>query len=295
MNQPSPQPTEVEPGRSLYAHDLERRLLDGVAVGPGDIVLELASGFGALCLRLAGRVRPGGRTICSEIRPRRVAAMEDLIKRGGAEDIKVRTLDMLRLDLADSSVDGILCRWGLMFAVPPEGALSEAFRVLRPRRRLAVAVWAEPALNPWITLVDAAIQDAGLQVPDDRRGPGRMFSLGAPGKLTSLLRTAGFEDVTVNEVDLAWEYPSFEAYWEEEVLIPGPFEAFFDSLQQVQLGAVRDRLRSLLGPYALETDGYRVPGVTLVATGRRPTAGAPGREIDRAPGEMATHPGALSD
>jgi SAM-dependent methyltransferase len=291
MNQPWQQPTEVEPGRSLYAHDLERRLLDGIAVGPGDTVLELAAGFGALCLRLAGRVRPGGRTICSDIRPERVAAMEDLIRRDGAEDIEVRTLDMLRLDLANSSVDGILCRWGLMFALPPERAVSEAIRVLRPRRRLAVAVWAEPALNPWITLVDAAIQDAGLQVPDDRRGPGRMFSLGAPGKLASLLRAAGFEDVTVDGVDLTWEYRSFEAYWEEEVLIPGPFEAFFDSLQQVQLGAVRDRLRSLLGPYALETGGYRVPGVTLVASGRRPTAGAPGR----ARGEMATLPRALSD
>ena len=291
MNQPWQQPTEVEPGRSLYAHDLERRLLDGIAVGPGDTVLELAAGFGALCLRLAGRVRPGGRTICSDIRPERVAAMEDLIRRDGAEDIEVRTLDMLRLDLANSSVDGILCRWGLMFALPPEGAVSEAIRVLRPRRRLAVAVWAEPALNPWITLVDAAIQDAGLQVPDDRRGPGRMFSLGAPGKLASLLRAAGFEDVTVDGVDLTWEYRSFEAYWEEEVLLPGPFEAFFDSLQQVQLGAVRDRLRSLLGPYALETGGYRVPGVTLVASGRRPTAGAPGR----ARGEMATLPRALSD
>lgn len=275
MNQPSPQPTEVEPGRSLYAHDLERRLLDGVAVGPGDTVLEVAAGFGALCLRLADRVRPGGRTICSDIRPERVAAMEDLIRRDGTEDIEVRTLDMLRLDLADSSVDGILCRWGLMFALPPEEAVSEAFRVLRPRRRLAIAAWAEPALNPWITLVDAAIQDAGLQLPDDRRGPGRMFSLGAPGKIAGLLRTAGFEDVTVNEVDLAWEYASFDGYWEEEVLIPGPFEAFFDGLQPVQLGAVRGRLRSLLGPYALENGGYRVPGVSLVATGRRPTASVP--------------------
>ena len=280
MNQPSPQPTEVEPGRSLYAHDLERRLLDGVAVGPGDTVLEVAAGFGALCLRLAGRARPGGRTICSDIRPERVAAMEDLIKRSGAEGIEVRRLDMLRLDLADSSVDGILCRWGLMFALPPETALGEAFRALRPGCSLAVAVWAEAAMNPWITLVDSAIQDAGLQLPDDRRGPGRMFSLGAPGKIAGLLRTAGFEDVTVDEVDLAWEYASFDGYWEEEALIPGPFEAFFDGLQPVQLGAVRDRLRSLLGRYALETGGYRVPGVSLVATGRRPTDGAPGHEID---------------
>src|SRR3712207_3915109 len=76
MNQPAPKPTEVEPGRSLYAHDLERRLLDGLAVGSGDTVVELAAGFGALCLRLAARVRPSGRTICSDIKPERVAAME---------------------------------------------------------------------------------------------------------------------------------------------------------------------------------------------------------------------------
>ena len=265
-----PQPSEVEPGRSLFAHDLERRLLDGVGVGPGDTALEVASGFGALCLRLASRVRPGGTTICSDVRPERVAAMAELIKEVGIEDIEVRRLDMLRIDLPDESVDGILCRWGLMFALPAETALREAFRVLRPRRSLAVAAWAEADLNPWITLVDAAIQAVGLQVPDDRRAPGKMFSLGAPGKLAGLVRTVGFEEVTVSEVDLTWEYASFEEYWEEEARIAGPFEAFFDRLHPVELSAVQDRLRNLLDSYSLDTGGYRVPGVTLLVTGRRP-------------------------
>lgn len=271
MDTQATEPSEVEPLRSLFASDLERLLLDGVDVHPGDTVLELASGMGALCVRLANRVRPGGRTICSDIRPERVAAVQELVAGTAARDIDVRQLDMLRLQLPDASVDGILCRWGLMYAVPEAEALREAIRVLRPGRRLVVAVWAEAAVNPWISLIDAAILDAGLEVPDDRQATGRMFSLGRPGTLDRLISDAGFDSVKVVEVPLSWAYASFEAFWDEEGLIAGPFEQFFGALERVQLRDVQDRLRAALAAHTAKGGGYRIPGVTLVASGRRPS------------------------
>lgn len=263
-------PSEVEAGRRLFGHDLERRLLDGLAVGPGETVLELASGSGALCLRLAELVRPGGRTICSDLRPERVGSTSRRVAAAGTGDVDVRILDMLGLDLPDASVDGVLCRWGFMFPVPAARAFQEALRVLRPGRHLVLAVWADPRRNPWITLVDEAVLATGHDLPADRREPGRMFSLADPGRLEALLRGAGFETISVDEVGLAWEYDDFGAYWDEEALVPGPFQDFFAALPKPELAAVEEQLRVSMEPYAHARGGYRIPGVTLVAAARRP-------------------------
>ena len=81
---------------------------------------------------------------------------------------------------------------------------------------------------------------------------------------------AGFQSVAVGEVPLSWAYASFEAFWDEEGLIAGPFEEFFGSLERSQLRDVQDRLRIALAAFAEDGGGYRIPGVTLVASGRRP-------------------------
>ncbi len=268
VGSPAHGPTEVEPGRSLYAADLVHWLLNRVDVRPGETALELASGFGALGLRLAERVRPGGRTICSDIRPERVDAIRRRVEEAGAEDIDVRVLDMLRLELSDASVDGVVCRWGFMFPLPPAQAFAEAHRVLRPGRRLVLAAWADPSRNPWISLVDDALRGEGHTLPADRRSPGRMFSLADPARLRTLMTGAGFEGVVVDEVPLEWEYASFDTYWAEEAL-PGPFEDYLRALPPAASGAIRERLRASLEPWTLPAGGYRIAGVTLVAAGRR--------------------------
>jgi SAM-dependent methyltransferase len=263
-------PSEVEPGRRLYGHELERWLLDGDRVGPGGTVVELASGFGAMCLALAERVRPGGSTICSDLRPERVEATRRHVEEAGLGDVDVRVLDMLRLDLPNERVDAIVCRWGFMLPVPPEQAFAEAFRVLRPGGDLRLAVWAEPARNPWIGLVDEALLAIGHPIPADRREPGRMFSLADPERLRALMVAAGFGTVVVDEIALRWGYDDFDAYWDEEALVAGPYEDYLRSLATTEREAVRGRLRASLEPWRSGL-GYRIPGVTLVASGRRPT------------------------
>ena len=45
--------SEVEPLRQLYGHDLEHWLIDHLDLTAGETALELASGLGAMCVRLA--------------------------------------------------------------------------------------------------------------------------------------------------------------------------------------------------------------------------------------------------
>ena len=68
----------------------------------------------------------------------------------GVTNVEFDVVDAAAIDLPDASVDGILCRWGLML-VPAWTRLREVARVLRPGGRAAVAVWAEPDRNDWLT------------------------------------------------------------------------------------------------------------------------------------------------
>jgi ubiquinone/menaquinone biosynthesis C-methylase UbiE len=49
----------------------------------------------------------------------------------GLANVEPRVLDAERMDLDDSSVDGIVCRFGYMLMADPAAALAESRRVLR--------------------------------------------------------------------------------------------------------------------------------------------------------------------
>ena len=63
-------PSEVEPLRRLYGHDLEHWLIDHLDLTAGETALELALGLGAMCVRLAEVVGSDGRIQLVEYRPR---------------------------------------------------------------------------------------------------------------------------------------------------------------------------------------------------------------------------------
>ena len=67
----------------------------------------------------------------------------------GLDNVEHRVLDAERMDLDDSSVDGVLCRFGYMLMADPATALAETRRVLRDGGRLVFASGRTPDENLW--------------------------------------------------------------------------------------------------------------------------------------------------
>lgn len=104
-----------------------RRAVSDLALPPGSLVLDLASGTGDLCIDLA---RAGHRPVSMDLSFGMLSN-----DRSGAPRTQA---DILRLPLADDSVDGIICGFALRNLADLPVFFAECARVLRPGGRVSL-------------------------------------------------------------------------------------------------------------------------------------------------------------
>jgi ubiquinone/menaquinone biosynthesis C-methylase UbiE len=161
-------------------------------IGPGDRVLDVACGTGALTLAVAERVGSKGSVVGLDANPQMLAVARRKPTRiewieGTAES----------LPLPDRSFDAVVSQFGLMFFSDRAAALREMRRVLRPNGRLAVAVCDtvenSPGYSAFAKLLDRLF---GKTIGDAFRAP---FVLGDADRLLEISREAGISDAAVSQ------------------------------------------------------------------------------------------------
>ncbi len=250
------------------ASGLTTAMLDALALSAGDRVLELACGTGGAGLAAAERVGPSGEVVLSDAVPEMTEAAARRAATRGAANIRTRVLALETVAEPDASFDAVLCREGLMFATDPARALREVLRVLRPGGRAAFAVWGPPAENPWMRLpFEAVRQHAGAPAP----GPGSVgpFALSDSHRLHQLVTAAGLTDVRIEEVPVPMQVASTAEWWARTSALAGPLVRLIAAMTDSDRTAVRARLDAEAAPY-VTADGVTFPGLSLLASGRRP-------------------------
>jgi ubiquinone/menaquinone biosynthesis C-methylase UbiE len=241
-------------------------LVDRVDPKPGETVLEIAAGPGELGFQVAERVGEAGRVILTDFAPE----MLDIARRQGEArhigNVEYRVLDAENMDLADDSVDAVVCRWGYMLMADPAAALRETRRLLRDGGPLAFAVWRTPERNPWAAVPAMTLVQLGHVPPPEPGAPG-IFALGEPPRISELVTGAGFGEPEREEIAFEFRYADFDDLW-DTLLRLSPFGAVIDGLPADEQQATREAVRQNVAPYRNEDDSYTAPAATWVSLAR---------------------------
>jgi ubiquinone/menaquinone biosynthesis C-methylase UbiE len=124
-----------------YAIDLAQRLPPTAMR-----VLEIAAGTGRVTRHLVAALPAAGELVVTDLN----APMLEIARKRVGNDPRVRfqTADMQALPIPDSSVNAVVCQFGLMFVPDKQKALREMKRVLAPGGILLLSVWDDIAANP---------------------------------------------------------------------------------------------------------------------------------------------------
>lgn len=241
-------------------------LVTGAGVRAGHTVLDLAAGVGQPAIEAARR---GARVIATDIAADMLAGCERRAKAAGVT-LELRELDMHDLrGVGDASVDAVTCGFALMFSPDPVKVMREVHRVLRPGGQFALAVWDEPAKNPFFTTMFSTLgQHVAMPTPNpDAPGP---FRLSRPGELERVIRAGGFEHVTVESVPTPYVFESFDEYFECTVDMAAPVKRAVAGMTAAQVAQFRGALATALEPFR-SGDGARISLLTtpLCARGRK--------------------------
>jgi SAM-dependent methyltransferase len=242
---------------------VSERMIELLAPAEGDTVLDLAAGLGDTGFLVIPRIGATGRLISTDVAPEMVAAARRHADELGLRGIDFRVTDAAALDLADASVDGILCRFGLMLVVDAATAVVEMRRVLRSPGRVALAVWASPPENPWISAIGVAAVDLGLAEPPPGDAPGP-FRLANTDRLLPLLERAGLRPDAVEDVQIRWSAPSVDVWWETTRDTSRMLSLLLTRIDEQDAMQLRQAAETRLAPYVTAGGRLDVPGLARV-------------------------------
>jgi SAM-dependent methyltransferase len=183
----------------------------------------------------------------------------------GLGHVEFRAGDVASIELPPHAFDVVLGRWSLIYVSDVAGVLGRLRDALVPGGRIAVAAWAPPAANPWITIpMDALARVVPLPTADTD-APG-LFHLSADGALARALDAAGFAGVRQERVRLSQFAHDPAEYWAMLTDMAGPIAPLLAGLAATERERVLLDVTSAMGRFRTG-DVFRIPAEAQLAWG----------------------------
>lgn len=187
----------LTPG-DLFAYDQDHygglAVVDALAerahIGEGSQVADFCAGLAGPARYLAHKYR--AIVTCIELNPHRAPGAADLTRRVGLDQcVRIVRGDVMRVPLADQTMDAVISQEALLHVPDKRAALAEAHRVLKRGGRIAFTDWA--AHRP-LDDADAASMWRGIAAQSVQSFDG----------YRRMLREIGFRNVAVDDLTADW-------------------------------------------------------------------------------------------
>jgi SAM-dependent methyltransferase len=200
----------------LYLEEVDQRfvpviegVIDRADIRPGESVLDLGTGTGAVALRVASLVGNEGNVIGIDISQEMLGLAAQKAKDLGITNVDFQEGRAESIPAEDSSFDIVLASLSLMYVIDRAAAAREIGRVLRPGGKFVAAVWAAPDTCD-IVLFQQTAGSFAPPPPVTGVGPGAMAD---PSGFLDQLSQSGVKALVETEC-LGFEFSDFASAWD---------------------------------------------------------------------------------
>jgi ubiquinone/menaquinone biosynthesis C-methylase UbiE len=142
--------------RQMFAPVTQALVEDGL-ISSRHAVLDIATGPGEPALTIAALVGPEGKVFGIDPAPEMVEAARRAANHLGFRNAQFDVASADRMPFPADTFDAVVSRFGVMFFPSPVDAVREMLRVLKPGRKLALAVWHFAETNPFFNTLSRVI------------------------------------------------------------------------------------------------------------------------------------------
>ncbi|MGH9996282.1 MAG: class I SAM-dependent methyltransferase [Nitrososphaeraceae archaeon] len=190
------------------AEKVSRRLIELAEIKPSSRVLDIATGIGEPAITAANLVGSNGHILATDISPQMLSvAKQRAISLGLQNVIEFKEGDIETIDLASSTFDAVLCRFGLMFLPDLKAGLYNIYQSLVEGGHFAAAVWASPDQDTLIATIMSTVMKETNSEPPPPGTPGP-FSLSDEDSLKNFFMMSGFKDTNIERMNVSFDFDS---------------------------------------------------------------------------------------
>jgi ubiquinone/menaquinone biosynthesis C-methylase UbiE len=232
------------------------------------VVLDVATGPGEPALSVAALVGPEGKIFGIDPVPEMVAAARRAADRLQLRNVQFDVAFADHLPFPADTFDAVISRFGVMFFPSPVDAVREMLRVLKPGRRLALAVWHFAERNPFHYSLSRVI-DRYIDSPPPAPDALDAFRFASPGTLRKVLNQAGAIALSERLLQFTIQAPmSVEDFWTLRLEISDKLREKIAALSKSQMTEVRRQALDSLRKYSTNR-GMNFPAEVLIVSGTK--------------------------
>jgi SAM-dependent methyltransferase len=231
-------------------------LLEAADVSSGMSILDVGCGPGYVSAAAAKRgASPTGLDFSREM----IA-----IARKMFPHIQFREGDAQNLPFTDAAFDRVVANFALLHVADPERASAEACRVLKPGGKFGFTTWARKEENPFVKLVDDAIQaHADLDVDLPQGPPYYLFE--GEEEFRRVLEGVGFDgaSLTFKTHTIEWKVPTARFVFEAERNAGVRTAGLLARQTPQKLAAIQSAIEDAVRVYAKD-GGFAIPKAAYI-------------------------------
>lgn len=235
-----------------YSRRLSPQMADLARVRPGQRVVDVGCGPGALTTELVDRLGASAVAAVDPSEPFVTAA------RSRHPGVDVQQASAEALPFPDGAFDAAFAQLVVHFMADPVAGLAEMARVTRRGGVVVACVWDHSSgLGP-LSLFWEAAHRLEPGVADESNLPGARA-----GHLTELFTAAGLREIEETALSADLEHATFEAWWEPFTRGVGPAGAYLVRLDADRRAELRETCRAMIpnAPFVVRARAWTARGL----------------------------------